>query len=79
MNPLELRDTIVQKHAMRVADLVNGAAFAFVTEQLRHIEEAGLDPADYEVAFVRDEYPRHTEDGLLITQSLRLIKVGGDE
>jgi hypothetical protein len=76
MNVQDMFDTIAQKHAKRAADLVDGAAYAYVTQQLEEIKKRGLNPGDYEVVFAGDEFPQYIEDKdgtqLKVTRRIRL-------
>lgn len=74
MNIKDLEATITSHYAHKLAQVTDGAAYAYVKGQLAWLEEHGLDPTEYEVIFVRDEYPQTTEDGMKITQRIRLVK-----
>lgn len=74
MNIQELQNTITTKYAKQAAELLDGAAYAYVTQQLEHLKSIGADPSEYEVVFARDEYPKYTDDGMKVTQRIRLVK-----
>lgn len=57
------------------ATLFDSATIGYVKGQLDNIRERGEDPRDYEVIICFDENPKHTKDGLRITQRLRVVKV----
>jgi hypothetical protein len=71
MNIQEISD-IFTKNAKYAADLMDGAAFAYVTEQLQYIKSIGGNPSDYEVVFVTQKAPEVTEDGYRINSRIRV-------
>lgn len=75
MNVQDLHQTITKKFAHKAAEILDSSAYAYVTFQLQEIKEQGLNPMDYEVIFARDEYPQYTEDKLLVTNRIRLVKI----
>ena len=76
MSIQDLHDSITTQYARKVTELVDGAAYAYVTKMLDHIKSIGADPADYEVVIGHDTAPQYIEkeDGttIKVSQHIRL-------
>jgi hypothetical protein len=58
----EMHSSMTKSLGKRLADVVDGAAYAYVSKQLDYITEIGGNPSDYEVVMARDEFPQYIED-----------------
>lgn len=78
MNIQKQFDTIARDMAHNTAQLIDGAAYAYVSKQLEAIKAQGLDPLDYEVVFASDEYPRIIEGPngttMKVNQYIRVVR-----
>lgn len=70
----KLMDNIVTQYAHKVRDYEDSTCYAYLKLQINHLKEIGEDPRNYEVVFLQDEYPEHTDDGMKITKRFRLRK-----
>lgn len=63
MSIYELHKTMSTDFTHKIADWTDSTAYAYVTQQMISIRDAGLDPMDYEVVFISDETPQYMHDG----------------
>jgi hypothetical protein len=75
MNIQEMISTMTNKYAKQIAEATDSVAFAYVTKQYDYLVAKGEDPTEYEVVFAKYEYPQKTDDGMVMTQHIRLVKV----
>jgi len=75
-NILDTQQSIASHYAHKIAELTDSVAYAYIVKQIDALKEKGEDPTQYEVIFVRDNFPGQTDDAMVITNHIRLVKIG---
>lgn len=75
MNLADLHKTITEEYAHKIAEWQDTINYSYMVECFKLLKERGEDPTNFEVIFIRDEFPERTDNGLKITHRIQLRKI----